>query len=138
MAFDGHIYGEWNSEGVFEREYRECRQLGPAQKGSGWNFAVLADGGVNSVEDLVDKDFVPGAPGSGSASDADLFLKHIGLYDDINRSEEHTSELQSLMRISYAVFCLKTKNTPQIMVHSTMNKQINKQIRKNHKRQTKQ
>src|SRR3546814_3895752 len=28
-----------------------------------------------------------------------------------NRSEEHTSELQSLMRISYAVFCLKKKNT---------------------------
>src|SRR3546814_10588495 len=27
------------------------------------------------------------------------------------RSEEHTSELQSLMRISYAVFCLKNKNT---------------------------
>src|SRR3546814_6408389 len=30
------------------------------------------------------------------------------------RSEEHTSELQSLMRISYAVFCLKKKNTSQI------------------------
>src|SRR3546814_5681240 len=30
------------------------------------------------------------------------------------RSEEHTSELQSLMRISYAVFCLKKKNTIQI------------------------
>src|SRR3546814_10825930 len=29
------------------------------------------------------------------------------------RSEEHTSELQSLMRISYAVFCLKKKNTHQ-------------------------
>src|SRR3546814_1994002 len=28
----------------------------------------------------------------------------------IERSEEHTSELQSLMRISYAVFCLKKKN----------------------------
>src|SRR3546814_3349029 len=28
------------------------------------------------------------------------------------RSEEHTSELQSLMRISYAVFCLKKKNHP--------------------------
>src|SRR3546814_8917466 len=28
-----------------------------------------------------------------------------------HRSEEHTSELQSLMRISYAVFCLKKKNT---------------------------
>src|SRR3546814_2597985 len=29
----------------------------------------------------------------------------------VGRSEEHTSELQSLMRISYAVFCLKKKNT---------------------------
>src|SRR3546814_5983142 len=32
------------------------------------------------------------------------------------RSEEHTSELQSLMRISYAVFCLKKKNTPHIQI----------------------
>src|SRR3546814_1827276 len=31
--------------------------------------------------------------------------------DKVARSEEHTSELQSLMRISYAVFCLKKKNT---------------------------
>src|SRR3546814_2343760 len=30
------------------------------------------------------------------------------------RSEEHTSELQSLMRISYAVFCLKKKNQPNL------------------------
>src|SRR3546814_7491770 len=36
---------------------------------------------------------------------------HVG--GDVNRSEEHTSELQSLMRISYAVFCLKQKN----MIH---------------------
>src|SRR3546814_7144131 len=35
-----------------------------------------------------------------------------------NRSEEHTSELQSLMRISYAVFCLKKKNIPIIILHS--------------------
>src|SRR3546814_1630927 len=33
----------------------------------------------------------------------------VGLYASILRSEEHTSELQSLMRISYAVFCLKKK-----------------------------
>src|SRR3546814_6711385 len=31
------------------------------------------------------------------------------------RSEEHTSELQSLMRISYAVFCLNKKKTSQLM-----------------------
>src|SRR3546814_4809843 len=33
-----------------------------------------------------------------------------GPFRDPRRSEEHTSELQSLMRISYAVFCLKKKN----------------------------
>src|SRR3546814_3939730 len=38
------------------------------------------------------------------------------------RSEEHTSELQSLMRISYAVFCLKKKNKNTTMTSAT-NKQ---------------
>src|SRR3546814_7258928 len=33
------------------------------------------------------------------------------------RSEEHTSELQSLMRTSYAVFCLKQKRTPAHTIH---------------------
>src|SRR3546814_6678363 len=35
------------------------------------------------------------------------------------RSEEHTSELQSLMRISYAVFCLKKKKIKQLDNHKT-------------------
>src|SRR3546814_10079180 len=34
------------------------------------------------------------------------------------RSEEHTSELQSLMRISYAVFCLTKKKIPKVQAHS--------------------
>src|SRR3546814_3335767 len=38
-------------------------------------------------------------------------LRILDRIDDTAKSEEHTSELQSLMRISYAVFCL-TKNTP--------------------------
>src|SRR3546814_953418 len=38
-----------------------------------------------------------------------LLLGHIVGSYDLDRSEEHTSELQSLMRISYAVFCLKKK-----------------------------
>src|SRR3546814_1040637 len=40
----------------------------------------------------------------------------------LKRSEEHTSELQSLMRISYAVFCLKKKNhhSKQITDHTTL------------------
>src|SRR3546814_1524021 len=35
------------------------------------------------------------------------------------RSEEHTSELQSLMRISYAVFCLKKKKQYTKLIHNT-------------------
>src|SRR3546814_2927784 len=37
-----------------------------------------------------------------------------------DRSEEHTSELQSLMRISYAVFCLKKKKKKEQMMESTL------------------
>src|SRR3546814_9438025 len=42
-----------------------------------------------------------------------------------NRSEEHTSELQSLMRISYAVFCLN-KKTPNNHTNTDNNKVIHK------------
>src|SRR3546814_4404566 len=45
--------------------------------------------------------------GAGCAGMAPLRVEE----DASDRSEEHTSELQSLMRISYAVFCLKKKNT---------------------------
>src|SRR3546814_8101685 len=38
---------------------------------------------------------------------------NLGLHQQLIRSEEHTSELQSLMRISYAVFCLKKKKQNQ-------------------------
>src|SRR3546814_4956552 len=49
--------------------------------------------------ELIARYFAPLARGNAGAE---------GLADDA-RSEEHTSELQSLMRISYAVFCLKKK-----------------------------
>src|SRR3546814_3807913 len=44
---------------------------------------------------------------AGAAGEVDRGPRHI--LRDADRSEEHTSELQSLMRISYAVFCLKKK-----------------------------
>src|SRR3546814_10568256 len=55
------------------------------------------------------------------------FMKKIlgivfGLAIAFSRSEEHTSELQSLMRISYAVFCLKKKIRPKHS-HNQANKQ---------------
>src|SRR3546814_10604459 len=46
---------------------------------------------------------------SDRTAQADAGIKVRGRH--IHRSEEHTSELQSLMRISYAVFCLKKKKT---------------------------
>src|SRR3546814_4414429 len=54
--------------------------------------------------------------------DAAAELRHafVVFRPDRARSEEHTSELQSLMRISYAVFCLKKKNNKQSSTtHST-------------------
>src|SRR3546814_4719275 len=50
----------------------------------------------------------------------DIEVNVSGGYDSTStpRSEEHTSELQSLMRISYAVFCLKKKNNKQIQPKS--------------------
>src|SRR3546814_2255480 len=40
--------------------------------------------------------------------ESEIIVKNVG-WAEQDRSEEHTSELQSLMRISYAVFCLKKK-----------------------------
>src|SRR3546814_8385444 len=49
------------------------------------------------------------APPQGKAAELQTAVI-AGIYIRRPRSEEHTSELQSLMRISYAVFCLKKKN----------------------------
>src|SRR3546814_8350565 len=60
------------------------------------------------------------ANASGDRVAAENYLQHAEHYYRImlaQRSEEHTSELQSLMRISYAVFCLKKKK--KINRHST-------------------
>src|SRR3546814_8918844 len=46
----------------------------------------------------------------GSTALQGVVLRYGFFYGPGTRSEEHTSELQSLMRISYAVFCLKKKN----------------------------
>src|SRR3546814_3601377 len=72
--------------------------------------AVLGIGG----EAFVEPEIVPGRVGDEIARPAmrKLVRDHADqalVAGDDRRSEEHTSELQSLMRISYAVFCLKKK-----------------------------
>src|SRR3546814_3121924 len=68
-------------------------------------FLVLALAGLHRVVDQrLDGDHLAG---SGRLRDFHAGLGRCHCF----RSEEHTSELQSLMRISYAVFCLKKKKT---------------------------
>src|SRR3546814_5797452 len=61
------------------------------------------------------RDAVPGVAGAGAAAARISCQRHdwppAFFLPVQERSEEHTSELQSLMRISYAVFCLKKKMT---------------------------
>src|SRR3546814_5042620 len=72
------------------------------------------------VEERVCEEMRGGDDGSGGRQRDDGRQRHEGQAEDArhrdlmqdaeeDRSEEHTSELQSLMRISYAVFCLKKK-----------------------------
>src|SRR3546814_1418617 len=63
--------------------------------------SIMVTGGVEPTAENLAKWFNAGATCVGIGSS--LFPKE--------RSEEHTSELQSLMRISYAVFCLKQKKS---------------------------
>src|SRR3546814_3631220 len=74
-----------------------------------------------------DDDIIVGGGLADADAEADvgLLVEQLVLFDrraelvQPDRSEEHTSELQSLMRISYAVFCLKKKKTN---THSTKQK----------------
>src|SRR3546814_2754458 len=77
-------------------------------------FDVVVQGGEGAVvDDHVIRDRQPLPPGGlggdhavGEGGVDAVALQHAGV---LHRSEEHTSELQSLMRISYAVCCLKKK-----------------------------
>src|SRR3546814_9550699 len=66
-------------------------------------------------QDLPDADHVIAPSASPTISEIERTARS-GYF----RSEEHTSELQSLMRISYAVFCLKKKTTSKIQSVSTL------------------
>src|SRR3546814_1768154 len=64
---------------------------------------------VERQQRRVDRGFVRIDVEPGARDAARLQRRDQRLFVDDFRSEEHTSELQSLMRISYAVFCLKKK-----------------------------
>src|SRR3546814_4176361 len=94
------------------------RVLGAADR-RGHLVAGDADVAADALADVVDAPVLDllrqegigdrGARGADHVHDALLHDAHHGVRRGVARSEEHTSELQSLMRISYAVFCLKKK-----------------------------
>src|SRR3546814_1745117 len=67
--------------------------------------------GLREVEDRCIRAVVRRQEAAGLKAVTDGEFRRAWWHFDFLRSEEHTSELQSLMRISYAVFCLKKKNT---------------------------
>src|SRR3546814_9490472 len=74
--------------------------------------AKVAEGTVDAVEigeDRIDGKMKNGDSFSTVLVPGDITLTQLLQENNVKRSEEHTSELQSLMRISYAVFCLKKK-----------------------------
>src|SRR3546814_2200326 len=88
----------------------EWANIRSSRSTSGWS----ARGGQTRNPYALDRSPCGSSAGTGSAIAANLAAVGIGTETDgsiicPSRSEEHTSELQSLMRISYAVFCLKNK-----------------------------
>src|SRR3546814_8403428 len=81
----------------------------------GISIAQTTEGALNEINNNLQRVrelTVQASSGTNSPSDLESIQNEITQrLDEITRvrSEEHTSELQSLMRISYAVFCLKTK-----------------------------
>src|SRR3546814_4590372 len=59
-----------------------------------------------------------GRPLACRQADRAEFTAYCNALKELGRSEEHTSELQSLMRISYAVFCVKQKIHKHLLKHT--------------------
>src|SRR3546814_6806515 len=88
-------------------------RAGGVRDGETDGFAGAVMMGIAFAASLGGLGTLVGSPTNAIA--AGLIEKALGL--DISRSEEHTSELQSLMRISYAVFCLKKKTHTDTQLH---------------------
>src|SRR3546814_8636873 len=93
--------------GVLPRFEPPQRPIGPAQQR---HVAGGVDGRIRATAVRVDQ-YASAALQPGRHGQFVVGLEPSAYHDQVGglRSEEHTSELQSLMRISYAVFCLKKK-----------------------------
>src|SRR3546814_8347697 len=113
---------------VFQRNAEEKARLEGEQRGQAEAEArrMTAQRDSEAAISREIADFC-GAMGDGDFSRRIDLAGKEGVFRDL-RSEEHTSELQSLMRISYAVFCLKKKkeNTTYDMKTKRLNRYVQK------------
>src|SRR3546814_1070188 len=107
VAYRETIRKAVKQEGKFVRQSGGKGQFGhvvleisPLERGSGYVFENAIVGGV------IPKEYIPAVDKGIQEAVANGVMAGYPIVD-VQRSEEHTSELQSLMRISYAVFCLK-------------------------------
>src|SRR3546814_9885069 len=93
--------------------FRSCHQFRPADHALGGAVDLSGHPVRCDVLDPVQRDGAVTMAAASASQEREVVIRVRGLvnrYDEnIVRSEEHTSELQSLMRISYAVFCLNKK-----------------------------
>src|SRR3546814_4812474 len=85
------------------------REFGLAKNENSLQGSFIVDELTDLVEEAVLKEFEAIASRGGVLGAMETGYQRGKIQEE--RSEEHTSELQSLMRISYAVFCLKKKKT---------------------------
>src|SRR3546814_3953365 len=113
---------DWSSD-VCSSDLRQSWPSSPSP-------AALAAAGIEQRLQLAGQRVGPGGDVAGAEADHEVaglrqFHDHAGKlfrprqrqHVAVSRSEEHTSELQSLMRISYAVFCLKKKTKKRTEKH---------------------
>src|SRR3546814_1878152 len=98
------------------RRGKRARVRGGRLRGADGRVCRLEGRGVHLVVDLAGCSVLvlPGGSDHGQGEDGEGEEDDPGVREG-ERSEEHTSELQSLMRISYDVFCLKKKKYSQKM-----------------------
>src|SRR3546814_1737670 len=96
----------------FAKDLADARAMAAAWRSAG--TVAVVDAFMQAVPAIVHMKAMIAAGWIGEVFGADVAFE-VPLFSVAQtnvRSEELTSELPSLMRISYAVFCLKTKNTP--------------------------
>src|SRR3546814_4682605 len=106
LVFDVNRYRDWHPDIGLESDPNDPKQLIYTYWRPGWADPII------SVEGSIVRLKRP-SEFAWRVGIRWLFEIEEGFHLETARSEEHTSELQSLMRISYAVFCLK-KNTNYI------------------------